>query len=182
MRHLPNLITLLRLCLVPVVAVAVANGAFAAGFVAFLLAAASDLADGWLARRFGVTSRLGALLDPVADKLAMLAATVALAWQGLVPAWLAIAIVARDAVIVAGAAAYRLTRGRLDVAPTPLSKFNTVVEFVVLLLALMAGAGWVARGDWLQPLFALALATVVASGVQYVWLWGRKALADRRAR
>lgn len=181
MRHLPNLITLLRLGLVPVVAVTIANGAFAAALAAFLLAAVSDFADGWIARRFGLTSRLGALLDPVADKLSMFVATVALAWHGLVPPWLAIAIVARDVVIVAGAAAYRLVRGELDIAPTRLSKLNTVVEFAVLLVALLAGAGWIARGEWLPPLFVLTLATVVASGAQYVWLWSRKAAAARRA-
>ncbi|MBK9114149.1 MAG: CDP-alcohol phosphatidyltransferase family protein [Betaproteobacteria bacterium] len=182
MRHLPNLITLLRLGLVPVVAVTIANGAFAAALAAFLLAAVSDFADGWIARRFGLTSRLGALLDPVADKLGMFVATVALAWHGLVPVWLAVAIVGRDVVIVAGAAAYRLVRGDLDIAPTRLSKLNTVVEFTVLLLALAAGAGWIAGGGGLHALFALALATVAASGVQYVWLWGRKALAGRGAR
>ena len=181
MRHLPNLITLLRLGLVPVVAVTIANGAFAAALAAFLLAAVSDFADGWIARRFGLTSRLGALLDPVADKLSMFVATVALAWHGLVPPWLAIAIVARDVVIVAGAAAYRLVRGELDIAPTRLSKLNTVVEFAVLLVALLSGAGWIARGEWLPPLFVLTLATVVASGAQYVWLWSRKAAAARRA-
>lgn len=181
MRHLPNLVTLLRLGLVPVVAVTIANGAFAAALAAFLLAAVSDFADGWIARRFGLTSRLGALLDPVADKLSMFVATVALAWHGLVPPWLAIAIVARDVVIVAGAAAYRLVRGELDIAPTRLSKLNTVVEFAVLLVALLAGAGWIARGEWLPPLFVLTLATVVASGAQYVWLWSRKAAAARRA-
>lgn len=181
MRHLPNLITLLRLGLVPVVAVTIVKGAFAAALAAFLAAAVSDLVDGWIARRFGLTSRLGALLDPVADKLAMFVATVALAWHGLVPLWLAAAIVGRDVVIVAGAIAYRLLRGHLEIAPSWLSKVNTAVEFAVLLLALCRGAGWIDGGHWLPALFALALATVVASGAQYVWRWSRKARADRGA-
>ena len=112
----------------------------------------------------------------------MFVATVALAWHGLVPLWLAVAIVGRDVVIVAGAAVYRLVRGHLDIAPTLLSKLNTAVEFTVLLLALAAGAGWITGGDWLRALFALALATVLASGAQYVWRWSRKAAAARRAR
>ncbi len=180
MRHLPNLITLLRLGLVPVVAVAIAQGAFTAALAAFLAAAVSDLADGWIARRFGLTSRLGALLDPIADKLSMFVATVALAWHGLVPAWLAAAVVGRDVVIVSGAAAYRLVHGDLEIAPTRLSKANTAVEFAVLLLALCSGAGWIDGGRWLPALFVLALVTVVASGVQYVWRWSRKAFAARR--
>ena len=151
MRHLPNLITLLRLGLVPVVAVTIVKGAFAA---ALALTAARDPRGGpQLLLALGRADDRGRALEALA---------------ALGP--------------LAGAAAYRLVRGDLDIAPTRLSKLNTVVEFTVLLLALAAGAGWIAGGGGLHALFALALATVAASGVQYVWLWGRKALAGRGAR
>src|SRR6185295_9098924 len=109
-----------------------------------------------------------------------LVATILLAWQMLLPLWLAIAIVARDIVIVVGALAYRLARGRLKIAPTPLSKVNTVIEFTVLLLVMAAAAGWIKTGAWMQTAFLVVFTTVVASGVQYVWVWGRKAIAGRR--
>src|SRR5437870_10573200 len=90
--------------------------AYAMALLIFLVAALSDLADGYIARRFKLTSALGAALDPIADKLNMLVATVLLAWQELIPIWLAVAIVARDIVIVAGALAYRVAIGRVEIA------------------------------------------------------------------
>ena len=180
MRNIPNLITLLRLGLIPVRAYFLAKGAYGISLSVFLVAALSDLADGYIARRFKVTSALGAALDPIADKLNMLVATVLLAWQELIPIWLAIAIVARDIVIVAGALAYRLAIGRVEIAPTRLSKTNTFIEFAELLLVMAAAAGWVDTGAWLSTVFLIVFLTVVASGAQYVWLWGRKAVTASR--
>ena len=180
MLNVPNIITLVRLGLVPVMAYCLADEAYEIALPIFLVAALSDLADGYIARRFKMVSTLGATLDPVADKLTMLVATVLLALKMLVPIWLAIAIVARDIVIVLGALVYRLARGRLDIAPTWLSKINTFIEFTVLLLVMAAGAGWIETGVWMPTVFLIVFMTVVASGVQYVWLWGRKALTGRR--
>ena len=179
---MPNLLSVARLALIPVVAWQLAVGAYEVALPLFLAAALTDFADGYIARRFRLTSRLGALLDPVADKLTMLVATLILAWQSLVPLWLAVAIIARDVVIVAGALAYRGLVGKVDIAPTLASKLNTVVEFAMLLATMAAAAGWLRAPRWLEALFALTLATVLASGAQYVWIWGRKAIAERRVR
>jgi cardiolipin synthase len=84
----------------------------------FLIAAISDFVDGYIARALKVVSQLGAALDPVADKLNMFVATVLLAWQGLLPLWLAAAIIGRDIVIVAGVIAYRLIFEPPDMKPT----------------------------------------------------------------
>jgi cardiolipin synthase len=181
MRHVPNVITLVRLALVPAMAYYLADEAYAIALSIFLVAALSDLADGYIARRFKLVSKFGATLDPIADKLNMLVATVLLALQLLLPIWLALAIVVRDVVIVLGALAYRLLRGRLDVAPTQLSKVNTFIEFTVLLLVMAGGAGWIETRPWMATVFLIVFITVIASGVQYVWVWGRKALAGRRA-
>lgn len=182
MNAVPNLITLVRLGLVPVVAYCIVERAYATAAAVFLVAALSDLVDGYIARRFKVVSRLGALLDPVADKLNMLVATVTLAWQDLVPTWLAVAIVGRDAAIVAGVLAYRAAGRGLEMRPTRLSKANTALEFSVLLLVLVAAAGWIRPGLWLTVLFVVVLASVLASWVQYAWLWGRGRLESRPGR
>ena len=180
MFNVPNVITLLRLGLVPVMAYYLADEAYEIALPIFLVAALSDFADGYIARRFKLVSTFGAALDPIADKLNMLVATVLLAWDMLLPIWLAIAIVARDVVIVVGALAYRLAIGRLDVAPTWLSKVNTFIEFTVLLLVMAAAAGWIETGSWMPTVFLIVFMTVVASGAQYVWVWGRKAFTGRR--
>jgi cardiolipin synthase (CMP-forming) len=182
MLNVPNSITLVRLGLIPVTAYYLWIGSYGIALPIFLVAALSDFADGYIARKFKITSALGAALDPVADKLIMLVTTVLLAWQELLPIWLAIAIVARDIIILVGALAYRLLIGRLKIAPTWLSKVNTLIEFVALLLAMANAAGWIETGAWMSTMFLIALATVVASGAQYVWLWGRKAYTETSER
>jgi cardiolipin synthase len=179
MRYVPNLITVMRLALVPLLAYCIALQAYGAAAAIFLAAALSDLVDGYVARRFEVVTRLGAFLDPVADKLNMLVATVGLAWQGQVPMWLAIAIVGRDVVIVCGAIAYRLVRGELTINPTLLGKTNTFIEFAALLVVLAAAAGWIPGGRWLGVLYFVVLASLLSSGAQYVWLYGRAAMVGR---
>ena len=122
------------------------------------------------------------MLDPIADKLNMFVATVLLASQGLLPLWLAAAIIGRDIVIVVGVLAYRLLRGPLEIKPTYLSKVNTVIEFGMLLLVMAVAAEWIDAGAWMPVLFVILGITVVASGVQYVWLGTQMALAKRQAR
>lgn len=180
MLNVPNLITIVRLALVPVMAYLLVQARFGAALVVFLLAAVSDFLDGYIARRFRLASAFGAMLDPVADKLSMFVATVLLAWQGLVPLWVAAAIVLRDIVIVAGAFAYRFAIGRVEIAPTVLSKVNTFIEFGVLLLVMANAAGLIKASAWLPALFVLVFATVIGSGAQYVWIWGWKAAHDPR--
>jgi len=179
MLTVPNAITFLRLGLVPLTAYLLWQGIYGLALIVFLSAAVSDLLDGIIARTFHQSSALGAALDPVADKLNMFVATVVLAWHALLPLWLAVAIVLRDVVIVAGALAYRAAIGRVEFAPTMLSKVNTFIEFAVLLLVMGNAAGWFDADSVLHPLFILVFATVVASGSQYVWVWGWKAAANR---
>jgi cardiolipin synthase len=110
----------------------------------------------------------------------MLAVTLALASQHLLPAWLAVAIVARDLLIVGGALAYHAVIGRVEMRPSLISKLNTVLEFVTLSAVLADAAGLLELSALLRPLFVLLLATNVASGAPYVWVWGRRALGARR--
>jgi len=180
--HLPNAITLLRAVLIPVIAFALWHRHYGTALVLFAACALSDLADGWLARRFDVRTRFGAIADPLADKLAMLAATVLLAWHGWLPWWFAALAVGRDVLIVAGAAAYHLVIGRVEIAPTRLSKYNTGLEFTVLTVVMAIAAGLIADGPWRWALLYATAATIVASGTQYAVLWGGKAARARRQR
>lgn len=180
MRHLPNAITGLRFLLIPFLVLLLLQQRYSAAFWLFALSAASDLADGLIARHWNLRTRWGAIADPLADKLTMLSVTVALAGQHLIPLWLAVAIVLRDAVIVGGGVAYHFLVGRYDIAPSLLSKANTVLEFLVLAAVLANAAGLLAAGGALPVLFAALGATVIASGAHYVWVWGRKAAMERR--
>jgi cardiolipin synthase len=182
MRHLPNLITGLRFLLIPVLVLLLAEQRYAAAFGVFIVSALSDLADGVIARRWNLRTRLGAIADPLADKLTMLAVTLVLASQALIPLWLAAAIVVRDLVIMGGAIAFQIVVGRVEMAPSWLSKFNTVLEFGVLSALLADAARAIEVTALLPPLFVLVMATILGSGAHYVWVWGRKALAYRRSR
>jgi cardiolipin synthase len=181
MRHLPNAITGMRFLLIPFLVLLLLQFRYEPAFWLFAVSAASDLADGVIARRWNLRTRLGAIADPLADKLTMLSVTLVLDGQHLVPLWLAVAIVLRDVVIVGGGVAYHFLVGRYDMAPSLLSKANTVLEFLVLAAVLANVAGLVDAGDALPALFVLLALTVSASGVQYVWVWGRKAALERRA-
>jgi len=180
MRHVPNLITALRFLLIPVLVLLLVEQHFVAAFAVFVVSALSDLADGMIARRWNLRTQFGAMADPLADKLTMLAVTLVLASQALMPLWLATAIVGRDLVIVAGAVAFHFLVGRVEMAPSWLSKFNTVLEFSVLSVLLADAAQAIEVTAWLPPLFIFVTVTIVASGVHYVWVWGRRALRSKR--
>lgn len=180
MLTVPNCITVLRAFLIPVVAYLLLVGNPRDAFIVFMGAALGDLADGFIARRFHQASRVGAILDPIVDKFTMLSVALLLSWLGWLPLWLAAAIVVRDLVIVGGALAYHCLVGRVEAAPTLLSKFNTLLEFTTL-AAVLANAAEVADvARWLPALFALVFVTILLSGIQYVWVWGWKAAGSPR--
>jgi len=175
--YVPNALTLLRFLLIPVLVVLLAQRAYDLAFAVFFVSALSDVADGVIARRWNARTRFGAIADPLADKLTMLAVTLSLAVQGLLPLWLVAAIVVRDLVIVGGALAYHYTVGRYDMAPTLLSKLNTGIEVLALAMVLGSAADIIDASAARPVLFALLMATIVASGAQYVWVWGRRAIS-----
>ena len=181
MRHLPNAITGMRFLLIPFLVLLLLRLRYEPAFWLLAVSAASDLADGVIARRWNLRTRLGAIADPLADKLTMLSVTLVLASQHLLPLWLAGAIVLRDLVIIGGGVAYHFLIGRYDMAPSLLSKLNTVLEFVALATVLANSAELIDAGSALPALFLLLTATVLTSGAQYVWVWGRKAVLERRA-
>lgn len=178
--NLANALTVMRALLAPLLAYLLLEEKFAPAAGVFLLAGVSDALDGFVARRFNQASRLGAFLDPFADKLLILATAVPLACVGRLPWWLVLLILARDAVIVAGALAYRLLTGRLEMAPTFLSKLNTALQIGLVLAVVGNAAGWLAAEEWLPLAFLLLAAATAGSGIQYVWLWTAKALKWRR--
>jgi cardiolipin synthase len=126
--NLPNLITLGRILLVPVVVWAIAYGQMWIAFVLFLGAGVSDGVDGFIAKRFNMTSELGAYLDPVADKALIVSIYLTLGIAGTIPRWLVILVVSRDIIIV-GAVMLSWLMGRpLKVKPLLVSKLNTVAQ------------------------------------------------------
>jgi cardiolipin synthase len=176
-RHIPNVISVIRMLLVVPIAVALARHELPTTLSLFAVAAASDAADGYLAKRFGWQSELGGILDPIADKLLLATVFVTLSILKLVPLWLMAAAVARDAVIVLGAMAYRFFIGPLTAHPSFISKVNTLCQ-AAFILAIVGRAQFSVPPAWVTMwLGALVFATVMVSGVDYVLAYGRRAAA-----
>lgn len=179
---LPNAICVLRMVLVIPIAWALVNEQPLLTLVLFAVAAASDGLDGFLAKRFGWTSELGKLLDPLADKLLLVTVFIVLAIVGLAPAWLAAAAVARDVIIGLGAWAYRHWFGPIGGQPTLISKLNTALQ-LLFILAVVARAAAVDVPDAAVVLLgALMFVTTVVSGCDYVLTYSRKAATAGRRR
>jgi len=139
----------------------------------------SDGLDGFLAKHYGWSSRLGALLDPLADKALLVACYASLAWIGLLPVWLLVLVVARDVVIVAGAVVYNYRIRRLEAQPTLISKLNTLLQILLVLLVIVQQlAPWVDE-VWVRGLIYAVTVSVVWSGLDYVVTWSRRARHDQ---
>lgn len=180
MRQLPNLISCLRIALVAPLVALLLRGDFEAALWIAVAAGLSDALDGFLARHFGWRSRLGSLLDPLADKLLLVAAYLTLAQVGQVAWALALLVLARDAVIVLGALAYHGIVGEFEARPSLWSKATTLGQILFVLLVLASNAF---AFHWQQRGYAWIIAALtVISGVDYVVRWGLRASAALRAR
>jgi cardiolipin synthase len=181
MKHLPNLICVVRMVLVWPTIQALESGAYARACVIFGIAAVSDGLDGWLAKRFHWISNLGRFLDPLADKILLSFVYVVATWLALVPWWLTAAVVARDVTIGAGAVIYRLWFGALRGRPTILSKVNTVAQITALSAAMLAAASGFPPPEVNLALAGIAFLTTVASGLDYLTTFTVRALASPTA-
>ncbi len=178
--HIPNAITLLRILLVLPIAWLLWLARYPEALLLMVVAGVSDIVDGALARHFDWRSDFGAMLDPLADKAMVVILFVVLTLQGSFPLWLAIIVVARDGVILAGAGVYRGLVGEFVVASTAISKINTAAQVVVLILALIELCDFGVVSDIAAALvdpfcFYLLAVLAIVSGLDYVITWSLKA-------
>ena len=179
MRHVPNLLSGLRVLAAPLAAWLILAGHDGAALGLFAAAGFSDAADGFIARRWGFTSHFGARLDPLADKLLMLCCLLALLGIGMAPRWLVALVILRDFAIALGWMLARWLALSLPVRPLTIGKATTLVQigYIGLMLLLLAF-------DLYMPLLALAAATAAAlftllSGAAYASLFLRAFFAPR---
>ena len=167
-RHLPNLICLLRIALVWPIVLALQAGDYRRALLFFAIAAVSDALDGYLAKRFNWTSRLGHFLDPFADKLLLVSVFITCAWVGLVPVWLATLAVGRDVMIRVGAIIFRLWLGPLHGRPTIVSKLNTGFQIACLIAIILFKAYGFPPHELFAALAVVTAITTVLSGGDYL--------------
>ena len=179
MRHLPNLICLARIALIWPIAVALIGGNYDLALFLLTAAAVSDGLDGYLAKRFGWTSELGKILDPLADKLLLITLFLVGAWIGLVPWWLTLTAVTRDVGILIGAFVWRFWIGPFSVGPSIISKINTGLQLASLLGVITHAAALVPPQGFLSTLAVIIVGTTLLSGVNYARVFARRAAQAR---
>jgi cardiolipin synthase len=175
--QIPNALTVLRIGLVPALAWALWERAYVEALALAAFMGLTDALDGYLAKHYGWRSRLGAMLDPLADKLMLMVTYVVLGVMGLVPVPLVVLVVLRDVVILGGAAAYRILIGPVEMQPTLISKLNTGMQIALVLLVVLD------QLHTLPPVLIdsalwLTVLTTAWSGVDYVLRWSAKARAQ----
>jgi cardiolipin synthase len=165
---IPNIITLIRIILIPWFAILLINGSFNQALWVFTGAAVTDGLDGLIARWFSQKTRLGSLLDPIADKMLLSTAYIALAVLKEIPVWLSVIVISRDVVILVGVSILFLSQVHFEIKPTVISKITTI--FQVLLILLILSSGYIHIADWLrQGLVFSTLICTLLSGFHYIF-------------
>jgi cardiolipin synthase len=170
---IPNFISLGRVILVPIVFWLVVTGELGAAFFVFVLAGASDAVDGYIAKRFGWQTELGAYLDPLADKLLIVTIFISLGVKGLLPSWLVIAVVSRDLLIVIGIVLTWLLGNPARVRPLAVSKANTLAQIVLAATVLADEAFGLGLAAVRIILVWVTGALTIASLMAYIRAWHR---------
>ena len=171
---LPNLVSLARLCAVPLAIWLMISGSFAACLWVMLAAGVSDAIDGYLAKRFNARTEFGAFLDPLADKALLVSAYVTLGYLGHLPLWLVVLVVFRDAMILAGAFVVQAMTQTFKSRPIVVSKINTGLQVALAIAVLIRlGLGF-DLGVLVDILVWLTAATTVISGFTYLAIWTRR--------
>jgi cardiolipin synthase len=177
---IPNILTLVRILLTPLFVIFLIRNQFPQALLIFAIAGVTDGLDGFIARCLDQRTALGAFLDPIADKLLLVSSYVALAVLEVIPAWVAVVVIARDVIIVLGIAVLTLTEKKYKVKPTIISKCTTTVQIGTILINLFDP--YHAKLSFLHPcaLWLTALLTIF-SGLHYTFL-GMRILQEPNAR
>lgn len=175
LRWLPNAISIMRIFLIAPILYYIVDEQYDLALLLFFVAGFSDGVDGYLAKRFDWHTRIGALLDPIADKLLVGGVFLTMFATGMVPPWLAVLVILRDVVIVGGATAYNFLVRPVEGEPTRISKLNTALQLLFIVFVLSHAAF-----GWPDPIAitiigAGVLVTIVVSGIDYVVSWARRA-------
>jgi cardiolipin synthase len=173
LKHIPNVLTGLRLLAAPALAFLLLLDHYGAALAVFAFAGLSDLVDGYLAKRYHMATRLGRYLDPAADKALMFACFVVFAFQGVVPLLLAAVVIGRDVLMILGIVAAKLAGAPLTVTPLRIGKLTTVVQVAFIALELVALAFALDLGSWQRWAELTVGIVTVASAWTYGALWLR---------
>jgi cardiolipin synthase len=181
-QFIPNIITILRFFLIIPIVITLLAKKYEIAFSFFIIAGLSDGLDGFLARRYHWTSHFGAMADPIADKLLMLATYACLTWLGKIPVWLFLIVIGRDLWLVIGVIAYRYFVAALSFKPSRISKINTCCQLLLVVVILFNEVILKLADTFIETIIYVVLITTLSSLVDYTWVWGKRALKSLRFR
>lgn len=164
--NIPNLLTILRILLVPVFIILIINYELKTALLVFILAAITDSLDGLIARVFNQKTKLGAYLDPVADKLLLVSAYVILAVQNILPNWLTVIVVSRDVIILFGIVVLVVMGKPVEIKPSMISKTTTGLQILTVVFVI---AWFNIPSIITSSLIPLTAVFTIASGIYYIY-------------
>ncbi len=168
---IPNVLTIFRLLMVPVIVLLMIEQQMMSAFVLFVIAGITDGLDGFLAKRFEWTTELGAWLDPAADKALLVSIYVTLGLFGMIPAWLVILVVSRDLLIVGGIILSWMMENPVGMKPLLVSKVNTVGQ-ILLAASVLADLGFgLGIGQVISALVFIVAVSTILSALAYLYGW-----------
>ena len=179
-RDIPNVISIIRITLVVPVVYLLMEREFSYALILFFIAGISDGLDGYLAKRNNWETRLGSILDPVADKLLLVSSYLVLGWLNDIPGWLVVAVIVRDVIIVAGGIAYHFLIGEFDMVPSWISKTNTFFQILLVLVVVFSLGAFSLPELLIESVVVIVTITTLLSGINYIWVWGRRAANSTR--
>jgi cardiolipin synthase len=167
--NIPNLLTLLRIILVPLIVILLIQRSFVKALIVFIAAALSDALDGFLARILNQQTVLGAYLDPIADKALLASSFVTLSVLHIIPGWLAVIVISRDVIILLGISVLSIMSISVKILPTFISKITTALQLGTVLTALSSRCIPGLLGDtWLLVIFWFTALFTIVSGLDYM--------------
>ena len=172
---IPNTLTIMRLLLVVPIGYLIIQKKFDIALIVFFIAAFSDAIDGVIARKFGWQSRLGSILDPLADKAMLVTAYLSLGWIELLPMWIVALVLLRDVLIVLGAIVYHVYVGRFSMEPSIISKANTFFQSLLALVVVFSQVYIPLEHYVVSPLIYIVAVTTIMSGLLYIKVWSQRA-------
>jgi cardiolipin synthase len=168
LENAPNLITLARICAVPLLIWLILTDQLAAALWVFIAAGVSDALDGYIAKRFNLVTVLGAFMDPIADKALLVAAYITLGHAGHIETWLVILVVFRDILIIGGVILFHLLERPPEMNPLMISKANTLMQIVLIATVLAEIGIGIPDTDYIPILSYIVAITTIASGAAYL--------------
>lgn len=167
--NIPNILTLLRIIMVPVIVILLIQGSFLKALLVFVAAGLTDILDGFLARVLHQQTELGAYLDPIADKALLISSFLTLSILHIIPGWLAVIVISRDCIILLGISVLTIMSISVEIRPAFISKVTTALQLITILLSLSALClpGGI-REMWLLPFYWATAFVTIVSGLNYM--------------